>query len=221
MEILSRRHLGLRLFRVSTGALCAGIGGDLLAASGFWNKKNPADWTSDEILQLATRSPWATKARVLPKPGRDKGSTQTVAPDVAGGRGGGRGTGPEPLVAVEEVTVVWESAPPLVDVLRTTFPSDFANHYVIGVHDLPAPPKGQSVTRENLSATLTRGRDSVDAGAIDTIRGRTVVIFGFSKELLPLGLQDKEVTFSMVAEPYSVRARFDLKEMRYRGMLAL
>jgi hypothetical protein len=221
MEILSRRQLDLWLFRASTGVLFAGIGGELLAASGFWNKKDPAAWTSDEILQLATRSPWATKARVLPKPGRDKGSTGTFGPDVAGGRGGGRGNGPEPLVAVEEVTVVWESAAPLVDVLRTTFPSDFANHYVIGVHDLPAPGKGQRFTRENLSANLAKGQDSVDAGAIDTIRGRTVLIFGFSKELLPLGLQDKEVTFSLVTEAYSVRARFDLKEMRYRGMLAV
>ncbi|HWF11664.1 MAG TPA: hypothetical protein VG297_24520 [Bryobacteraceae bacterium] len=206
---------------MSAGALFAGAGGHLLAASGFWNKKDPAEWTSDEILQLATRSPWATKARVLPKPGRDKGSTGTFGPDVGGGRGGGRGTGPEPLVAVQEVTVVWESAPPLVDVLRTTFPSDFSNHYVIGVHDLPATAKGHGLTRENLSANLAKGHDSVDAGAIDTIRGRTVLIFGFSKELLPLGPEDKEVTFSMATEAYSVRARFDLKEMRYRGMLAV
>jgi len=57
---------------------------DLFAASDFWNKKEPAAWTSEQILQLATRSPWATQARVVPKPGRDHGSTQTMAPDVAG-----------------------------------------------------------------------------------------------------------------------------------------
>lgn len=196
-------------------------GRPLSAASDFWNKKPASEWTPDQVLQLATRSPWATRARVLPKAGRDKGSTRTFGPDVAGGRGGGRGTGPESVVAVEEVRVVWESAPPLVDALKTAFPSNFANHYVVGVEDLPSPGRGKKLALEGIAANLAKGRDSVDAGAAGVLRGGTVAIFGFSKELLPLTAQDKEVIFSLVTDGYSIRARFDLKEMRYRGMLAV
>jgi hypothetical protein len=40
----------------------------LAAASEFWNKKPPADWTSEEIDRLVTASPWARQvnAQVLP-----------------------------------------------------------------------------------------------------------------------------------------------------------
>jgi hypothetical protein len=189
------------------------MGTSMFAASDFWNRKEPATWSSDEVLELATRSPWATRGRVLPKPGRDRGSSQPLAPEVGGGRSGGRGTGPDPVVAVQEVTVIWESAQPLLDALKTSFPSDFANHYVIGIPDLPPP-------RTNMTANLARGSDSVDAGAIETTRSHAV-IFGFSKELLPFRATDKEVIFSMATDRYSVRARFNLKEMRYHGMLAV
>jgi hypothetical protein len=218
MEILTRRRL---LAGSGAGLLGLWSGGSLLGASDFWNKKEPATWTPEEVLLLATKSPWAIRGRVLPQAGRDKGSTTTSGPDVAGGRGGGRGNGPEPVVPVQEVRVIWESAPPLVDALKTTFPIDFANHYVIGVEDLPSPGRGKKLTRENVSANLAKGRESVDAGAIDNMRGGTAVIFGFSKELFPLTGQDKEVIFSLVTDAYSIRARFDLKEMKYRGMLAV
>lgn len=116
---------------------------------------------------------------------------------------------------------MWESAAPLVDALKTTFPSDFAKHYVIGVEDLPSPGRGKKLTTENISANLAKGKDSVDAGPVGSLRGGTVAIFGFSKELLPLSAQDKEVIFSLATEGYSIRARFDLKEMKYHGMLAV
>ena len=50
-----------------TLALAAYSVRDAMAAQPFWNRKDPDSWTSDEMLQLATRSPWATKARVLPR----------------------------------------------------------------------------------------------------------------------------------------------------------
>ena len=209
---LTRRRCGCAL-------ACAGLWlvteRSVPAASGFWNKKDPDSWTSDEILQLTTRSPWATNARVLPKPGRDRGSLQSLAPDIAGGRSGGRGTGPEPVVQVAEVTVVWESAQPLRDALKFRFPADFANHYVIGVDD---PPPTRGGRQASLQA---RGRDSVGAGAEEpTQRGR-VVLFAFSKELLPLTARDKDILFTLETDQYSLKARFDPKEMIYRGMLAL
>src|ERR1700721_92528 len=77
----------------------------LFAASDFWNKKNPPTWTSDEVLRLATNSPWARTARVLPKPGRDRGGLDSAIPDIGGGGGGRSGTpklGEVPVVPVAE-----------------------------------------------------------------------------------------------------------------------
>jgi hypothetical protein len=188
---------------------------ELFAGTDFWNRKDADSWTSDEVLQLATKSPWAVSARVLPKPGRDRGSVQTPAPDIAGGRSGGRGTGPEPVVQVAEVIVVWESAQPLLDALKSRFPSDFANHYVIGVNDLPRAPG-------DITASLqARGRDSVGAGAIQPTQNGRTVLFTFSKELLPLTGKDRDVVFALTTDRYSVRARFEPKEMVYWGKLAL
>jgi hypothetical protein len=196
---------------------------DLLGASEFWNKKDPSAWTSDEVLQLATKSPWAKTGRVLPRPGRDRGSFQQPGPDLGGG-GTGRGSNPKlgevPVVPVAEVTVVWASAQPLLDALKSSFPADFANHYVIGVNDLPATEGGRKVNQDSMAANLqVRGKDSTDAGGVLPARG--TVLFAFSKELLPLSVSDKEVLFTLDTNQFSVKVRFDLKEMTYRGKLAV
>ena len=59
--------------------------------SAFWNKKDPAAWSPEEISRLANNSPWAKEITVLPVPSqRDYGQS-------GGGRGagvGGPGMGP-------------------------------------------------------------------------------------------------------------------------------
>jgi hypothetical protein len=214
-----------RWVRTATGA---GVGlfaaADLFGASDFWNKKNPSTWTTDEILLLATKSPWAKTARVLPNPGSDRGGLDSRVPDLtsgnAGGRSGSSKLGEVAVVPVDEVTVVWESARPLLDALNTSFPADFANHYVIGVNDLPTTQGGKKVNQDSMSASLrARGKDSVDAGGI--LPSREVFLFAFSKELLPLTAADKEVVFTLETNQFSIKARFDLKEMTYRGRLAV
>jgi hypothetical protein len=213
MTTMTRRHWvgGLSIFATAK----------LFGASEFWNKRDASTWSSDEVLQLATRSPWAKTSRVLPKPGRDRGSLQPTGPDIgAGGRSGNQKLGEIPVLPVAEVTVVWESAQPLLDALKSSFPSDFANHYVIGVNDLPKEELGRKVNLESMTANLqVPGKDSADAGAIQ--QTREVVLFAFSKELLPLTPSDREVVFMLDTNQYSIRTRFDLKEMMYRGKLAV
>jgi hypothetical protein len=217
---MTRRRWGAHLI----GGLAFFATRNLLSASEFWNKKNPSAWTSDEILQLATKSPWARTARVLPKPGRDRGSLGSTVPDLNGGAAGGRSgnakLGEVAIMPVAEVTVVWASAQPLLDALKSNFPADFANHYVVGVNDLPATEGGRKVNQESMVATLqVHGRDSVDAGGLLSTRGS--VLFAFSKELLPLSTTDKEVIFSLDTNQYSIKTGFDLKAMMYRGRLAV
>jgi hypothetical protein len=196
----------------------------LFGASQFWNKKEPSAWTTDEVLKLATKSPWAIVARVLPNPGRDRGSFDSTAPDLssgnASGRSGNNRLGDVAVVPVDEVTVVWESAQPLIDALKTTFPRDFANHYVIGVNELPRIEGNRKVNLESMTAHLQiRGKSSVDSGGV--LPSRSVTMFRFAKDLLPLSVTDKEADFILETNEYSITARFDLKEMVYRGKLAV
>ena len=211
-------------------------------AADFWNKKEPAAWTPEELLLLTTKSPWAKDTRVDFKakgqgaaggqPGADQpGADQVRDPTTGGFRGGGDGTGGGRTPGkAPNVTVTWESAQPLFDALKYQLPADFVDHYVIGIKDLPilvdAGP--QRETAEQLvdwlknSATLrAKSRDPVEAGAVATTRGGSMVLFGFLKELLPLTVKDREVLFTLDTNQLAIRTKFDPKEMIYRGKLAL
>lgn len=218
---LSRRDLIGGTIRAGL-SICAAR--DLFAASDFWNRKDPSAWTSEEILQLATKSPWARTARVLPRPGRDRGSFDNTTPDLAASSQQGRGASNKPgeiaIVPVEEVTVIWASGQPILDALKTVFPKDFANHYVLGVNDLPKTEGGRKVNPESITASLQlHGGRSVDAGGI--LPGRETTLFAFSKELFPLTTADKEVLFALEADQYSIKTYFNLREMTYHGRLAV
>jgi hypothetical protein len=196
----------------------------LPAASDFWNKKDSSAWSSDEIMQLATKSPWARDARVLPRPGRDRGGFNDQVPDLAESSQQGRGAGKKPgevaIVPVEEVTVIWASAQPIVDALRFHLPPDFADHYVVGVNDLPKSEGGRKVDPDSIAATLQlHNGKSVGSGGI--LPGKQTTLFAFSKELLPLSAADKEVLFSLETSEYTIKTYFNLREMIYRGKPAL
>jgi hypothetical protein len=47
------------------------------------------------------------------------------------------------------------------------------------------------------------------------------LLFGFSKEILQLAADDKEVLFTTTFGYLNLKARFILKEMMYRGELAV
>lgn len=196
----------------------------LLLASDFWNKKEPSDWSTDEIVQLATKSPWARSARVLPRPGRDRGALNGPVPDLSEssrqGRGGSQRPGEVAAVPVDEVTVIWASAQPMIDALRFRLPADFANHYVIGVNDLPKSEGGRKVDMDSMVATLQlhSGRLAQSGGMQ---QGKETTLFAFSKELLSLSAADKEVLFSLESSQYTIKTYFNLREMTYRGRLAI
>jgi len=71
-----------------------------------------------------------------------------------------------------------------------------------------------------MEATLSvKGKGSVGSGAIQLTR--EAAIFGFSRELLPLAATEKEIIFELQTDQYSIRARFEPKEMLYHGVLAV
>jgi hypothetical protein len=127
-----------------------------LYAGEFWNKKDPSQWTGEEIDQLTTKSPWAKSVTAQYAPGSNNGGYGQGGggyPRNGGGMGGpsigiggigmgrrggmGRPGGGYPQSSNYKGTVRWESAQPILDALKTPLPDAFAKHYVIGVRDIP------------------------------------------------------------------------------------
>jgi len=156
-------------------------------------------------------------------------------PGVGGG-GMGRGRGREGRQSAPsfKATIRWESAQPILDALKTPLPEAFADHYVISVSGLPMNAERQTEAGSAQSAdemldhlkavTLleAKGKEGAQPGIAQlqpSSAGRSV-LFGFSKEILALTPDDKEVTFSTRVGRSNIKAKFNLKEMIYRGELA-
>ena len=226
---LSRRGVIGRCLGVFTLCLTpkAWAGGE------FWNKKEPVAWTTEEIQELTTNSPWAREIRLdLKAKGGAKGEDSANAVrdpttgEFRGGSGGGGRTGEKPASAI----VTWESALPLFDAMKYRLPADFIDHYVIGVQNLPilvdAGPQRQSAEElvdwlKNSATLRAKSKEPVQAGVVATSRGGSMVLFGFLKELLPLTEKDKEVVFTLNTNQLALKAKFEPKEMMYQGKLAL
>jgi len=155
--ILSRR----KLFMLVGGGLAAWRPLEA-TTSGFWNKKPPGDWSTEEIDTLITKSPWAKEASArgaAPEGGGygspngspnggGMGMPRIGIPGIGGigmggggrrtggNRGGGRG---QQGGALYRGTVRWESAQPVQDALKSPLPEEFADHYVIAVIGFPLP----------------------------------------------------------------------------------
>jgi hypothetical protein len=235
-----------------------------LEASGseFWNKKDPSEWTTDEIDRLITKSPWAKEVSAQYSdtrggssnggsypggggggyPGGGMGGPRIGIGGVGigmprGGRGGNRGGGPGRNVSTYKGTVRWESAQPILLATKTPLPEAFADHYVISVGGIPLLGRRRSAGSEDdstsskddrfdelkQSTTLQpKGRELAQAGVVQQATGSgSTYLFGFSKELLALSKDDKELDFSTRLGDLAVKAKFIVKEMDYRGKLAV
>jgi hypothetical protein len=148
----------------------------------------------------------------------------------------------------EPVTVRWESAQPILDALGKAPVAEFEGRYVLSVSGLPLgiterkrrgseidtlradPEENTPVARqrrmvEELQASATleaKGREPAQPGLVRPApRAPGTYLFGFSKELLPLTARDREILFTLRTALMSVRAKFEPKEMFYRGRFAV
>jgi hypothetical protein len=162
--------------------LAAGVGAQaslrLYGAGGdFWNKKDPGEWSSDEIDRLVTKSPWAKEVNAasvaISKPyGTAQGNGGGMGvPGNGGGAGypgggmGGRGGGSgrhgdaaNQMPLSYRATVRWESAKPIQQALKTPLTEGLVGAYVISVSGVPILARSHQHSDEgDTDSTVSKG----------------------------------------------------------------
>ena len=109
----------------------------------------------------------------------------------------------------------WVSAKPMKQVLKPHLPQDFDGRYVISVSGLPL---GEDATELAAQTTLQLKRgDPVNPETAYQDPGDTSTIyFAFLPSTLDVS-GSKTAVFSMLAQPYEIRTKFNLTEMKYLG----
>ena len=211
---------------------------DLLLNRSPWAKEVNADFEEDTGPEAAKRLPTVARNGMADPIG---GSAPSNGGKVEFG-GTSRDT-PAGARRRQPVTIRWESAQPILDALGRPLPGDFENRYVISVSGLPPgvmdgrrrpkadpamvedglTPKARMIEQLKASATLAaRGKEPEQPGLVAPApRAPATYLFGFSKELLPLDGDDHEILFTLHTGLISLRAKFEPREMRYRGHFAI
>jgi hypothetical protein len=189
----------------------------IFAATEFWNAKDPSTWSEEEITILTSKSPWVRLAVAAMKGMEDPT-----------GAGNGRG----PREKLDDIIIRWESAQPIRDALRAPLPAEFDGHYVVSATNLPIanprrPGRGNEADPDDImdrlqnGATLrTRSKGPAEAGIARRSQIGSI-LFGFSKDSLPLAPSDRDIVFTLEVKQMTIKAKFDAKEMIYHGKLAV
>jgi len=130
--------------------------------------------------------------------------------------------------------VRWQSAKPILEAVKKPLPASFHGHYVIVVANIPLIGAGHGRLEGDASSdealdnlrnlTTVKPKDQEPAGPAivqQDSEDASVLWFGFSKETITISPADREVVFATEAPPYKVKAVFNLKDMIYRGALAV
>lgn len=200
----------------------------------FWNTQQPETWTPEQIEEITSKSPWAKPVTAkldanapLSSAGGMRGRRGTVP--MGRNAGANSGTGSPKFTGV----VRWASAKPIRLALKLQFPPSLADHFVISVSGLPIvsghgaedTANGEPAdSYEGLKAQTSlqvKGQEAVQPGVIEPDKNETSTLyFGFLPQLLQLN-GDKTVTFATTMAPLSVKVKFELKEMKFKGDLAV
>jgi hypothetical protein len=125
------------------------------------------------------------------------------------------------------VTVTWESAAPVRLARREPLTAEFERHYAIRVAGIPARAFLQSDGAPaifpllNGASLRVRGRKPLRADYVLPIPAKKSVMFAFPAAGFPLRREDRFVSFAMNVNEMVVKARFDLRAMSFRDLLAV
>lgn len=168
----------------------------------FWNDKDPAEWSEDEIHRLLTKSPWAKEVRA-------KSNRSAV------GLTGARSDMGEPPQFTGLVR--WETALPVREARRRKVTSEVADYYAISVTGLPM----MGASNKESTQLQRKGKYPIYPARVATPESEGSMIFFFPRRDQPIKSENKEVVFWIRLRPLQLEVKFDLKEMIYHGQLEL
>ena len=205
---------------------------DLVSGFGsthFWDKEEPSAWTPSEIQQLTTESPWAKQTTAI----LSNNNSSLAGPSTVSGRrgrmGGGSNRTTTSTLPKFPVVVRWVSAKPMLQAMKLKLPASLNDHYVIGVSGLPIASSGSEQGASNDPSAALKEQTSLQAKRGDPIQPGEVyqdpndtssVYFGFLRQFLDL-TEASVATFSTESGPFAIKVKFHLREMKYRGELAV
>jgi hypothetical protein len=198
------------------------------AAADFWNTKDPDNWSAEEIAKLLKKSPWAREITGERTTSAKKPQDPLNSPFPTGRQRNPHRI-PKPAaqktVTTYRGTVVWESAKVIRDASHTPLPHGFDGQYVLSVSGIPlARSSGKNALDNVRHATMlqAKGKDPLEAAAVQQNQGNGAIYYiGFSREALAIGRDDKDVVFTTHMGKVVFTAKFNPKEMIYRGELAV
>ncbi len=208
----------------------------IASAADFWETKPFLEWSDGEAERMLNDSPW-TSLIAMPLPNRGPVPTDDGGGGRGGGGGGERGFGP--AAARVRIIISWRSALPLkqatvrqqvgqrgtVPPQAQTFLDTADDHYVIGLQGLP-PQYATPGRGRDLVVTAFLKRDGkppipVQQAIPQMSRGGIVMLLRFPKAD-PITLADEHVELeAKFGEMQTIKKKFKLKELLYRGELAL
>lgn len=233
------------MYKYLARALCIALASILtLLAGQAWTKKDPQQWSADDINRLLNDSPWAQQANAeFSKDLQDDATAPVPVPTpaqagmpgpngVSDGRwDGGVGRNRRGGVPTLPVLVRWDSALPVRLALARedhATASQPSREYIITVLGLvPARRQPAAALSEETvqgltrtSALLPRGHAAIhpDNAKLDAATGALHFFFPKSE---PITLKEKEVTFVTRFGSLTVQKRFRLKDMTFGGKLEL
>ena len=168
----------------------------------FWEKKQYPTWTSEEIAQLTTNSPWAKELKV-----------------TAGGQ-------------EVKLTITWLTAMPIKQAIlkermdqggvladsAKEIMEDQEDYYAIGVTGIP-----KDLARQVTEGWLKiPGKPDIQPAKGDfQDRGRAVDLMILFPRVNPIAIGDKEVEFVLKLSGNDIVKKFPLNEMVFNGKLEL
>jgi len=159
-------------------------------------------------------------------------------PGMGGPGGGGMGGpgmgGPGGGMPEFKMLVRWESATPVREAGRRVWPKETAGHYILSVSGLPgggerggnrpemAERRTEMMARLKESTRLQcKGKEAMSPIEVMPQAGDGSMVILFAPEGAGITVKDKDVTFVSKMGPLEVKAKFVLKDMLYRGELAI
>jgi len=191
-----------------------------------WATTNPAEWTPNDIDTVLNRSPWVREVLLaMPDPGPAAGAA------------------PGSIPSEFRVLVRWESGLPIRLARKSATCQRDSGEYVLSVSRLPLAfaavlasggparrKRSESLNTAEMAARIAaasflqrEGHEPIAAARSEWVdadlTSRLMLYFDGGKE--PIQLADREVSLASAVGSLTFVARFQLKQMVYRGNLEL